>query len=83
MKFFLLFILLTSFGKTAVLCNGVGSLIVSFAPPFFAVVIGLIFLGIGAGINDATTSTYMACYSSEVMLSLLYAFLGVSTTSGF
>jgi predicted MFS family arabinose efflux permease len=61
----------------ALLLHVFSQLTMTFAPPFWAIVISLLLIGTGSGMIDATVSTYVARLGSEKTVSVLYAFFSV------
>ncbi|GAA6006814.1 hypothetical protein JCM11491_003191 [Sporobolomyces phaffii] len=55
----------------------VGSLALSFAPPFPVFIVALAFVGFGAGIYDAAISTVVAHFESQALMSGMYSFFGI------
>jgi hypothetical protein len=55
----------------------VGAIAAVVSPPFPAFVIALMLTGVGACINNTSISTYTAHFKEGLMLSILYAAMGV------
>ncbi|KAF8704630.1 Major Facilitator Superfamily, partial [Rhizoctonia solani] len=54
-----------------------GSLLISFAPPFPAVMVGLCFMGFGAGFYEATLTSVVSHFEDNRYMNILYAFPGL------
>ncbi|KAG9084111.1 hypothetical protein FS749_005499 [Ceratobasidium sp. UAMH 11750] len=54
-----------------------GSLLISFAPPFPAVVAGLVLMGLGGGFYEACLTSVVSHFESSKFMNILYAFFGL------
>ncbi|KAF8751499.1 Major Facilitator Superfamily [Rhizoctonia solani] len=54
-----------------------GSLLISFAPPFPAVMVGLCFMGFGAGFYEAALTSVVSHFEDNRYMNILYAFSGL------
>ncbi|KAG9119805.1 hypothetical protein FRC07_004979 [Ceratobasidium sp. 392] len=54
-----------------------GSLLITFAPPFPAVVAGLVLMGLGGGFYEACLTSVVSHFESSKFMNVLYAFFGL------
>ncbi|CEL55882.1 Bypass of stop codon protein 6 OS=Saccharomyces cerevisiae (strain ATCC 204508 / S288c) GN=BSC6 PE=1 SV=1 [Rhizoctonia solani AG-1 IB] len=56
---------------------GGGSLLISFAPPFPAVMVGLCLMGFGGGFYEASLTSVVSHFEDSRFMNILYAFFGL------
>ncbi|CAE7226206.1 unnamed protein product [Rhizoctonia solani] len=56
---------------------GGGSLLISFAPPFPAVMVGLCLMGFGGGFYEACLTSIISHFEDNRLMNILYAFFGL------
>ncbi|KAF8599583.1 MFS general substrate transporter [Ceratobasidium sp. AG-I] len=54
-----------------------GSLLISFAPPFPAVMAGLVLMGLGGGFYEASLTSVISHFENSKFMNILYAFFGL------
>ncbi|CAE6406668.1 unnamed protein product [Rhizoctonia solani] len=59
---------------------GGGSLLISFAPPFPAVMVGLCLMGFGGGFYEASLTSVVSHFEDSRFMNILYAFFGWLTS---
>ncbi|CAE7060503.1 unnamed protein product [Rhizoctonia solani] len=57
--------------------NGGGALLISFAPPFPLVVVGLCLMGFGAGFYEACLTSVISHFEDGRLMNIIYAFAGL------
>ncbi|KAL5634478.1 hypothetical protein ACGC1H_002512 [Rhizoctonia solani] len=62
----------------AAILNGGGALLISFAPPFPLVVVGLCLMGFGAGFYEACLTSVISHFEDGRLMNIIYAFAGLS-----
>ncbi|KAJ1308039.1 hypothetical protein OPQ81_002106 [Rhizoctonia solani] len=61
----------------AALLNGGGALLISFAPPFPLVIVGLCLMGFGAGFYEACLTSVISHFEDSRLMNIIYAFAGL------
>ncbi|KAJ1308038.1 hypothetical protein OPQ81_002106 [Rhizoctonia solani] len=65
----------------AALLNGGGALLISFAPPFPLVIVGLCLMGFGAGFYEACLTSVISHFEDSRLMNIIYAFAGLGAHS--
>ncbi|CAE6506612.1 unnamed protein product [Rhizoctonia solani] len=56
-----------------------GSLLATFTPPFPAVMIGLVLMGLGGGLYDTSLTSVVSHFESTKLLNIFYSFFGLGS----